>query len=298
MAVEDSRIFTFNVTNASFFNNGTKFSNVTFQIPRFIIRHKDNVAVYLSIENACIPSSWYNVPENTQIQIINSATNSSSTFTIPPGNYDAFTLCSTINSNWTMLNSWNLKFVYNLIGNKLSLQWTGTAFAGLVGATNSSILGLNASSYIPLNTTPNSSTVFPNQVNLTGVNTYLIVCDEAPTQNYSLQLSGNIIGSIQNSASNFGITLWENTSALKYLIPLNRQIDQITIRIYNERGELINFNNVGWNLTIKVTYQKSKITSAEDLLQFMHSINQFDPQLQDPAQSKPDVLSRLPDAVP
>lgn len=295
MAVEDSRIFSFNVTNATSFHNDTKYSNVLFQIPKFITRHKDNTAVYISIENATLPSSWYNVPAGTTISFFRGDTGTSSTYTVPAGNYDAFTLCTTINNNWTAFTTLGLKISYNLAYNSLGFNWTIAGPFPLVQIfTSKAYIFGQGDTYLNIAASPTAITYFPKQINLTGVNLYLIVCDEAPTQNYSLQLSGNIIGSIQNAAANFGITIWQNQSNLRYLVPTNRQIDQITIRIYNERGELIDFNGVSWSLTIKITYLKENAATLDDFNEFLHKINRVAlPESKEAPDEQPETSSRV-----
>jgi hypothetical protein len=302
MAVEDSRIFSFNVTNATSFQNDTKYSNVLFQIPKFITRHRDHTAVYISIENATLPSSWYNVPSGTTISFFRGDTGTTSSYTIPAGNYDAFTLCTAINTNWTAFTALGLKISYSISYNSLGFSWTiaGPFPFVQVYTSNSYIFGQGDVS-LTVAGSATATTYFPKQMNLTGVNLYLIVCDEAPTQNYSLQLSGNIIGSIQNAAANFGVTIWQNQSNLRYLVPTNRQIDQITIRIYNERGELIDFNGVSWSLTIKITYLKDKGASLDDLNEFIHKINRVAlPESKEApdAQSEPSSHVQQPESVP
>lgn len=289
MAVEDSRIFTLNASNAIFYGNSTKLSNLTFFIPKFLARHSDHTAVYLSIENITLPSSWYNVDEGVTITLYDVSNNSYATYTLPAGNYDAFTLTTQINTYWLALGSVGLQLTYSLQKNKFGIEWKTGPGAGSYQLTtnNQFIFGLTR---VQINPSSSTAVYFEDQVDLTGVNSYLIVCDECPTQNYSLQLGGNIIGCIQNAAANFGVTIWQNASNLRYLIPTNRQIDQISIRIYNERGEFINFNGTSWSITLKVTYVKDKGFEFADFQRFIHEINRINPpELQNHYQNEPDA---------
>lgn len=292
MSIEDSRIFTLTAKNASFLNNDSKLSNVTFQLTKFVERHPDNMSVYLSIENATIPSSWFNVPEQTSISFLRLDTNATSTYVIPGGNYDAYSLCNTINANWSSLTAESLKFEYNLQNNKLHITvtaaWLGSPIYYQFTTNSDFIFGSAGVLSVWKNSVP-TTTPFPNQVNLTGVSVYLIVCDECPTQNFSLELTGNVLGSIQNAASNFGVTIWQNNTNLRYLLPVNRQIDQVSLRIYNERGELIDFNNTSWSMTLKVTYYKSTTLKARDFQQFMAEINRIIQPAEPPEQPASSV---------
>lgn len=296
MAVEDSRIFTFNANNANFYANSNQLSNVSFFIPKFLARHNADTAVYVAIENATLPSSWYNL-DNCICSLFSGGVLLSS-YTIPPGNYDAFTLTSQINTSWTALASAGLELSYSLQQNKIGLGWKTTPGPSTyrLSVSNRRIFG-QTDDYLEITPFNANPVYFSNQLDLTGVNSYLIVCDECPTQNFSLQLNGNVIGCIQNAAANFGVTLWQNSSNLRYLVPTNRQIDQISIRIYNERGELINFNGIPWSLTLKVTYTKDKGVEFADFERFIHKINLIGNQSQN-VPDAPDDSEQQPVAGP
>ena len=279
---DDSRIFALSVTNASLFLNGDNYSEVQFQIPAFIVRHSNNYATYVSIENATIPSSWYvidlsnnflHVSIEHEISSIETGTATMLLY-IQPGTYDAYSLLTVINEELPALLTGIATLGFSEAQNKFTVVWTN-AVSNIISLTFHSDstcaynLGFDSQDYI---STPmaNNTHTFPNQCNLTGVNSYLIKCDELPIQNYSLQVASSIIGSIQNVAGTFGLTTWQNASDLKFLLNIHRDINQLTFRIYNERGELINFHKSPWSLTLKVTYHRKSIVPYKEIHQLLH----------------------------
>lgn len=290
MALDDSRIFSFNVTNASAYYNGENYSQVQFQIPRFISRHSDNVAIYVSIENATIPSSWYVIDESNNNLMFSISFSSAPTedylIEVEPGSYDAFTLATKVNellpSNLTGIAS----FLYSVTQNKFGLSWTnnGTGTITALTVNNNSTIAYNMGfegQTVVFTRSPLTTEYFPRQCNLTGVNVYLIQCDELPVQNYSLQISSNVLGSIQNVAGTFGLTTWQNASSLRFVVPVHREINQLTMRIYDERGSLINFRASPWTLTLKVTYQRNSALPFSEIENLLH-----DPALQNGANKR------------
>lgn len=276
---DDSRIFSLNVTNATLFLNGENYSEVQFQIPGFIVRHSSNYATYVSIENATLPSSWYvidSINNTLHIEITESYTTTTAyTITIPPGTYDAYSLLTVINEALPAILTGLATISFSEAQNKFGVSWTSsllspvTSIAFLKESSLAFNIGFSGIDQM-FPKVPSSTQYFTYQCNLTGVNLYLIKCDELPVQNYSLQVASTIIGSIQNVAGTFGLTTWQNTSDLKFLLNLHRDLDQLTFRIYNERGQLINFNKSPWSLTLKVTYHRKTIAPFGEINQVLH----------------------------
>ena len=268
MSFEDSRIFPFNVTNASHFINGTFFSSVVFDIPKFVVNLKDASAVYVSIENATFPSSWYVMDES----------NNTMNFTLslsggPPvnysftfaeiGTYDAYSLAQLFNVYLTNASINAFTFTYSLTNNQIGVTWTG-----YTTPQNNTIIFLPSSIYYLVGLNPTSSTIltdivetsyFPNEVNLSGVVNYLVQCDQIPVQGYSLQTSGSVLGSIPQTAGTWGLTVWQNFNRTQFSISAGKRIEQLTINIRDQNGNLINFRNSPWNMTFRVTYIRTSI---------------------------------------
>lgn len=285
MEVEDNRIFSVNVTNAVSLAAGDTYAIATFNIPKLVCKEKDAVACYVSIENMTLPSSWYTLNDsNNQLSFgvfvsPGPIVNYNITL-VEIGNYNSNTFANLLNSYLAALGIDTIfTFVYNIANNKMGIVWT--SYTGPVGSYVQFFSIGTTIDYLLGLTLPEDSILddeleendFTNQCNLTGVNTYLIQCDEFVVKNFSVQVQGNIIGSIQNAAGLWGQTLWQNTNNIRYKIPKNKPVDQITIKIYDENGDFVDFRSQPWILTLKITYIKPDLEDLHDLVEFVDNAN-------------------------
>lgn len=268
MSFEDTRIFSFDVTNASSLVNGTAFSSAIFDIPKFIVNLKDATACYVSIENATFPSSWYVMDEtNNSMSFSLSLAGGPPTFYsftfVEIGTYDAYSLAQLFNTYLTNASVSSFTFTYSLVNNRIGITWTAYTIpqnntvvifpstiyylVGLDPLTSTTITDIVATSY------------FPNEVNLSGVVNYLVQCDQVPVQCYSLQTSGTVLGSIPQTAGTWGLTVWQNINRTQFSVSHGRRVEQLTINVRDQNGNLINFRNSPWNMTFRVTYIRNSI---------------------------------------
>lgn len=297
---EDSRLFSLNASNAAITYNSTFNSNVLFQIPGFVKRQHGCLAVFISIENASIPSSWYvfNTTNNILAFSLSDGINPPVpyTITVPPGTYDAYSLQTLMNTELTTLGITAFTFFYNLQNNKFAILWptTGNGYSVITNTsatTMSALIGL----VFPVDAIITDATQerdFTNQVNLSGITTYFIQCAEIPVQNLSLQTSGAIMGTIENAAGLWGITLWSNQAQIKFMVSAATHIDQLTVRFYDQNGDLINFNSQNWNLTFKVTYLRTNVPSTKHIFDVVNENNMVETQNDNSNPPAPEQSSR------
>lgn len=307
MMYEDSRLYSFNVKNAAIQYNGTFNSNVLFQIAGFVKRQTDVTAIYVSMESASIPSSWYifNLTNNTLAFSLSLAGGPFTPYslTMPPGTYDAYTIQTLLNNQLIALSITAFTFIYNLQNNKFGILWANSTPASNVVSINSTLTTMQDLIGLVL---PGPDSIiydllqerdFTDQVNLSGVTTYFIQCAEIPVQNQSLQTNGAIMGSIQNAAGLWGLTLWDNTSQLKFMVPANIHIDQLTVRIYDQEGNLIDFNNQEWNMTMKVSYLRTTLPKVQHIIDAVDDYNTYKKQKPNPPdEQQPSSQPETPSA--
>lgn len=266
MLREDSRLYSLNALHANYIFNGNYLSDVSFTVPRLISPHPNLVATYISLESATIPSSWYCIDEtNNLISFIwytATAQHNYINMVIPIGCYSAYSMVIALNNILGNTIVTGVQFAYNYNFNQIGVVLSGnttTAFAITPATTVSIPLGLVFTNNANLIYTRNSGTqqdtyYFPNQCDFTGVNSYLIKAIPIPLQNWSTALQSDILGAIQNQASVWGITLWQNSSQSRYPVDVSNTTDYLRIQIYSEKGALVNFRGSAWGLTIKITY--------------------------------------------
>lgn len=282
---EDDRVFTINAALADQFYNGNAYSSVLFLIPKLIQKLANVMALYFSVETATIPSSWYNIEEGTNnvLQVIlTTLPGTSNTFTlsIPEGTYLAAELVDSLNDSLVAATITAFTFTYSQTRNKIGITWNTTTFPATlqlsfgVATTMAENLGIVFESDVILNNT--ETWYFTKQCDLRGVKTYLVVMDQIVTSNWSRALNANVTLPVQNEALRWGNTFWMNTTNLRFSIPINSTVDSLNVRIYSDRGKLIDFRGVPWMFTLKVSYEINRVPLPTEIVSFLDAVKPFE----------------------
>jgi hypothetical protein len=228
------------------YNNGTYKSDCTFILPDMIDNTKKTIELRISLVNAQIPVSFYQINQtNNKLNITISGTKTSYYF--PYGNYNINTFitqwASTVGAGWIL--------TLNSSTNTLNIANTTTDFS-LTDDTNSifGIIGLVKG------TTCNSSNkiiVSPYPVNFSGLQRLLIT---SPTFNLFSKTSydsgeTNILSSIPNNSVQNGYIYYNNLTNFKSIFS-NTQLSNIQIQFVDDFSNFINFNNIDWTLTLQI----------------------------------------------
>ena len=150
--------------------NGANNSKINFEIPRFITKQSNILYHSLKLLHAEIPYSFYIINEtNNLINLVVDSINHF--FTVPVGNYNAFTLL-------TILNTIDNKIIFTLNNSngKYSISSNFT-FSVLNTSTLTKIIGgvLNTT-YNAIHIHPKYIVDFPFAVNLLGTRNIFIKC--------------------------------------------------------------------------------------------------------------------------
>lgn len=244
--------------------NGTFLSNMKFDLPNLINPNPEVIYRQISLLNAQIPFSFYNVNYNyntlglifgiTPISII-----------IPVGNYNSTNLFSTLTSNIQSLTTYIVNFAISNITGRITITST-TNFSISSNSPMNKILGFLE------NTTYNSTLVggtytltAPYPLNLLGTKKLQIRSTQLSMNNYSSNNGGlnTLLITIPVNASPFGMI--DYTSISNSLISFsNSSLDEIDISISDaEDNNLINFNNQHWTLTLAIYEYKQIIPSPQ-----------------------------------
>jgi hypothetical protein len=266
MLREQTRIFSINADYAPRKNNDSFLSDVGFDIPQMLSPIPGAVAVFVSLESATIPSSWFNLDAPYNVIKIRTWGNNGThnlTLTIEPGSYSAYSLCRAINEQIDLVaegvgGEFGVEFVYLTSQNKIAIKLTdgNDAVQMQQGTTMGKIIGFvwPDDGLVQDRITQTTYIKFSGWCDLSGVNSYLIRIPQFQLQNWSQVLHSDVIAEIQNDAPTWGLTLWQNNSQLRYSVSIGQAIDQLDVEIYDEKGNFINFRSSPWLLTIKVTY--------------------------------------------
>jgi hypothetical protein len=256
---QDTRIVNLNSAN-SIKNNSTFNSDVYFQFTGLITEEPDNVYTEISVLNTQIPYSFYNINiYNNILKIQIGAT--IYTLTLTRGNYNANTLITEILNKLIVQGITDLTIVISSITGCLTFtKATGDFTLLYSGSTIFKVLGFDvATNY----TSVGSILIAPFPLNLLGTLRLRIISSELQTINYDSynKSSYNVLASIPIEAGNFGLILYDNVAQNKNILK-NPVIDGFDIKIIDDDGNLINFNNQDWTITIVVTIHKNIVEKS------------------------------------
>lgn len=258
--------------------NGTNLSNIKFDLPNLITDNKNVYHRQISLLNAQIPFSFYNVNSNYN-KIVIVALNTLKTITIPVGNYNSTNLFSTLTTaifNAFSAPSITINFSVSKITGKIQMTST-SAFALEKNSTIDKILGFDdnldySSTLVGSIHTLNG--IYP--MNLLGTKKLQIRSTILSMNNYSSNNGGlnTLLTTIPVNAAPFGLI--DYTSISNSLISFsNTNLDEIDISISDaEDNNLINFNNQNWTLTLAI-YEYKKIDFTISNSTFENSTEQL-----------------------
>jgi hypothetical protein len=239
--------------------NGTSNTKINFEIPRFITKQANILYHSLKLLHCEIPYSFYIINEtNNIINLVIDSINHF--FTVPVGNYNAFTLLTILN---TIDNK--ITFTLNNSNGKYSIS-SNFPFSLLSSSTLTKIIGgeLNTT-YNAIHIHPKYILNFPFAVNLLGTRNIFIKCNLI-LENLQTKTNDNqTLKSIPVNVPPFGLIMYNNIENIESLVK-NSQIDNLNIEIYDDDDNLINMNNQDWSITIelKTTLQVSYIKQSID----------------------------------
>jgi len=251
----DSILINLNSNNATL-NNGSFLSDVFFNFTGILKDNPNIVETKLQIQNAQIPYSFYNINiYNNTLDIIHNSVPYN--VILIRGNYNANTLISEITNELLNLGLTDLEITINSITGKLKFNSIGGAVFSIEStSTLLKVLGFES------NTTYNSILNVidaPYPLNLLGTLKLRIASDTLQTNNLDSSVGGsfNILATLPIEAGNFGLILYDNISGIQSILD-NKYLDGFDIKILDDDNNLINFNNVGWSISLLINLTRKR----------------------------------------
>ena len=258
MVYLDNYLLTLNSKYASKYINGSAKSNVQFNFIGLLREDTDIIRTSLSILNAQIPVSFYIITaNNNKFTYTQYPPSIIFTITIPVGNYDANTLITYMNTQFT---TYPINMSINSLTGKISMTST-IASAGIRVYTTSSsaeIFGIGSSN-IQVNGSPSGSVlIFPYPLNLLGVkkisiksSSLTIVAFSSISNNYS-----DTICTIPADQPAFGMISYTSQNDLNKNLLKQSVIDRVDIQLLDENQNYLDFNNLDWSITICLSNER------------------------------------------
>lgn len=239
----DSRQISISSASADFLYNQSFKSSVGFSFYGMLQDEPDIVQAQISLHSAQIPISYYvvNIYNHTLKYKIGSGAVTSVSFDV--GNYNANTFMTEMKNKIPAITT-----SFNRINGKFAFTAASAITLYKEGSTCFKILGLDTG----LDYTGTTITApFPCQFQ--GITRIRIASNTFST--YSMDsLAGtfsNTLATIAVNSGSYGILLYENTTGYKPTLR-NTVINDFDLMLLDDDENLINFNNVDWNITLQL----------------------------------------------
>jgi hypothetical protein len=221
---------------------GDNTANCIYYLP--VIEIPDGHHIYLSLQNANIPYSFYSITSIDNTFSFGLVAGPVNTVTIEPGNYNVTQLIAVMKT--AMGASFSITF--NSITSKLLITHTTTNFI-IYGASFNHIIGFSKTT----NTT--SAALLLNGRDCVNLNQTRALNIEInyPTYNVNVAspLNQNILAMIPVYVAPFSIITYTNPNNFRTNLFVNK-LDQIQIRILDNQGNLVNLNGINYQMTMQL----------------------------------------------
>ena len=224
--------------------------------------------VFVSVRNATIPFSWYNV--NATNNILNFTIDSTPySITLTEGNYNVNSLAIEFQTQIDHIHyqhghDGDLTITYLVKTNKFYFFHSHHDFSFLSTSTCLELLGFEDGK-------THLSTLLPSQqqkeelTSTIGVNLFVVRQIYITSDNFILNninaatpTNANIIASVPVLGNPNSIINYTNTTA-KHLIHHLNNINNLHIRLEDQKGQLLLLNGVNWSITLELTIIKKNI---------------------------------------
>lgn len=239
----ETKIINLNSKN-SIKNNSTFLSDVFFPFSGLLKDDDDIIERYISIQNAQIPFSFYNINIYNNILVIQ-IISTLYTLTLTRGNYNATSLITEIQTQLTAnsitdltlsISSTTGLLTFTKITGSFSIRTTGSTIYEVLGF----VVGTNYNSV-------SSNLTAPYPLNLLGTLRLRICSYELSTNNIDFGLI-----TLPIETGNFGLIQYTNITNIKATLN-NTSLDGFDISIIDDDNNYVNFNNINWTMTFVLT---------------------------------------------
>ena len=229
--------------------NGTYKSNLLFNFRNLLSDEQHYIKSEVVVLNAQIPISFYVINEYNNVLTISGSGILTTSITVDPGNYDANTLITELKSKF--LAEGIIFSTIKINRNTGRLIFTATIFTNY--QFSGSMIGVLGTTTSVISVSTIYKCIYP--LNLLGIQKLSIRSDAFAVQSVSSVdfSSSNILITIPVDMAPFSMISYSSQLELNKNLLNVRLINEIDIKIYDENNNLVNFNNLDWNITLVIT---------------------------------------------
>ena len=229
--------------------NGTYKSHLMFNFKNLLSDDQQVLKSEVIVLNAQIPVSFYVINDYNNVLTISGSGILTTSITIDTGNYNANTLITELTSQFTSVGV----LFSNIKINKNSGKLVFTAFTVSNYSFSGSMLDIIGGTSDSVSNSNVYKCLYP--LNLLGIEKLSIKSEKLAVQSVSsVDYSfSNTLVTIPVDVSPFSMISYNSQSDVNKNLLNVRTINEIDILIYDEDNNLVNFNNLDWNMTLVIT---------------------------------------------
>ena len=255
--------------NSTYNNNGSMNSDVSFIFEEPISVPKNALKMTCSMLSFTAANSIYNVNSNNNYlhMYFNNPTVEVKVY-LPYGNYNSSSfmtqfIASTLATNSTL--GTGLSITLNAVTNRFTISHTSYSILFCLDSTISSVIGLSAAA-LGLSGSGSSNQLLPYTCNFTGIQNINVHISSMNTDNVDslTKSSCNIVQSIPVDANQSQI-IFKKTDNFEFFVKED-VTTIINVTLNDDLGQLIDFNNQHWNMTLC-------FTTYIDIDRFSHNLS-------------------------
>jgi hypothetical protein len=217
-------------------------ANSVYYLP--VIEIPDGHYIYLSLQNASIPYSFYSITSTDNTFSWGLVAGPVNTYYVQPGNYNITQLIDVLQ----LAMGVSFTITYSSITSKILITHASSDFI-IYAASFNHIIGFSKTT----NTTSAANLLYGRDcVNLNQIRALNIEVN-FPTYNVNVaqSLNQNILATIPVYVAPFSIITYQNNNNFRTNLYVNR-LDQIQVRIIDNNGLLVDLNGINYQMTLQL----------------------------------------------
>lgn len=270
--IKEKKIININSNDATIFRNSSFLSDLTFSFPNILSRDDDVEFLEGGLESAVFPVSFYIINYSNNIfnyTIFHLGVYTNYSITIPVGNYDYKTLFTEMTTLFNA-NGHSFTLTLNETSGIMTMEYhptSGRVFYRINHSLSTCfrVLGFDyKTDYFP---TANIL-LAPFALNLLGIKKLKIYCPQFSSSNLDTTnyATTTLISTVINDQPPWGqINYYNNTGESGSKLRVF-EMNNIDIRVTDEYGALVNFNNCDWSMTFVLsTFRKGQYNAVKKI---------------------------------
>jgi hypothetical protein len=221
---------------------GDNIANSVYYLP--VIEIPDGHHIYLSLQNATIPYSFYSISTFDNTFIFGLVGDPPTTYVVEPGNYNIKQLLDVIR----LAMGVSYTITYNVITSKVLITHATSNFT-IYASTINHTLGFSKTS----NTTSTGNSL--NGRDCVNVNQIRALNIEINFPTYNVNIAQaynqNILATIPVYVAPYSIITYQNPNNFRTNLYVNK-LDQIQIRILDNENRLVDMNGINYQMTLQL----------------------------------------------